>query len=46
LRFRREFVGIEETLEELREDARWLGEILGAKDPAGSDQDANGRSAG
>ena len=46
LRFRREFVGFEETLEELREDARWLGEILGAKDPAGSDQDAAGRSAG
>lgn len=31
-RFRRDFVGLEDTLEELREDARWLGEILGAKE--------------
>jgi hypothetical protein len=31
-RFRRDFVGLEDTLEELREDSRWLGEILEAKE--------------
>ena len=31
-RFRRHFVGLEQTLEELREDAVWLGEWLDRKE--------------
>jgi len=46
LRFRREFVGLEETLEELREDARWLGEILGAKESQRGEPETTDNSGG
>jgi len=38
-RFRRRFSGLEETLEELREDLVWLGEWMGAEAARGDGED-------